>query len=339
VSLKIRNSRRTRRKRKSSWGWRPSHQQYGADQYPFSIPEDRAVPDFVLAHPNIGGAQSYHNTGGMILRGPGGEEDTAPYEKDLAGYDFLGQLGEGILPGYSYLVVYKDLYSAYGGELEWFHGARGIYTFSNELWSPFDFFKKAPPEDEGWWGGLDRVYRFDQLLLFGEGVVPWTKYDHPQYGEIEIGGLKKNWLRTAPSFMIEDMCHRNMAFTLFHAYHLPVVTVDTTRVTQLSGSLRQVDVTYLNQRVLPSRSAHEVASHITPPDVVELHGATVIAGFVVEDPYLNLAKEQEHRPERLEVDAVPGMSAVHVRWIVDGAGPYEVTLNSHKAGSFTTTIR
>jgi hypothetical protein len=48
------------------------------------------------------------------------------------------------------------------------------------------------------------AFRFDRILLFGEGIVPWKKFDHPQYGEIEIGGLKKAWVRTAPSFMIEE---------------------------------------------------------------------------------------------------------------------------------------
>ena len=130
-----------------------------------------------------------------------------------------------------------------------------------------------------------------------------------------------------------------MAFTLFHAYHLPVVTVDSVRVEALSGSLRQVDVTLRNGRVLPSCSAHEVASGITPPDYVELRGAQVVAGFLVEDPHLDLAREQEHRPHRLAIDAVPGMGAVHVRWLGDGLPPYDVVLNSRKAGIVTAPIR
>ena len=47
---------------------------------------------------------------------------------------------------------------------------------------------------------------------------------------------------------------------------LPVVTVDSVRVEPLSGNLRQVDVTFRNERVLPSRSAHEVSNKITHPD-------------------------------------------------------------------------
>lgn len=70
-----------------------------------------------------------------------------------------------------------------------------------------------------------------------------------------------------------------------------------------------------------------------------MRGADVVAGFLVENPDLDLAREQEHRPQRLVVDAVPGMGAIHVRWIVDGPPPYEVSLNSSKAGTVTAPIR
>ncbi len=54
------------------WGfnWEPNYVQSGADKYPFSFPENQAVRDFTIKHRNITGAQSFHNTGGMILRGP-----------------------------------------------------------------------------------------------------------------------------------------------------------------------------------------------------------------------------------------------------------------------------
>jgi hypothetical protein len=325
-----------------AWNWQPAYVQYGADQYPFSIPETRAVADFVLAHPNIGAAQSYHNAGGMILRGPGSESDLATYnEQDNQKYEFLGKLGEEMLPGYRYLVLYKDLYPAYGGELDWFYGARGIYTFTNELWSSFDYFRQPEDEDQSWFGRREDVYRFDRLLLFGEGIVPWKKVKHPQYGDIEIGGIKKAWTRTAPSFMIEDMCHRNMAFTLFHAYHLPALKIDALEASDLPGGLIQIDATIQNVRVLPTRSAHESKNKITPPDIVSISGKNiqVISGFNVEDPYLNLASEQEHHPDRLKIETIDGMDYIHVRWIFSGNLPVQVTVDSRKGGKVTRILR
>jgi hypothetical protein len=324
-----------------AWKWQPDYIQWGADQYPFSIPENRAVANFVLAHENIGGAQSYHNAGGMILRGPGNEDDKDTYHRqDLAMYDFLGKLGEEMLPGYHYYVVYKDLYSLYGGELDWFYGARGIFSFSNELWTSFDYFRREEDRDTGWFGAQKTQNRFDRLLLFGEGIVPWKKYKHPQYGDIEIGGVKKAWTRTAPSFLLEDLCHRNMAFTLFHAYHLPLLAVDSVKVQSLQENLRQIDVIIKNDRILSTRSHHEIGNKITPCDYVILSGKKVkiISGFIVDDADLGLLREQKYQPQRIGLDVIEGMGTVHLRWIVEGKPPYQLEIDSKKGGLISYTI-
>ena len=46
---------------------------------------------------NIAAAQCYHNSGGMILRGPGTQSDLRTYSPlDIQTYDFLGKLGEDL---------------------------------------------------------------------------------------------------------------------------------------------------------------------------------------------------------------------------------------------------
>lgn len=323
------------------WNWQPAYVEHGGDQYPFSIPENRAVADFVLAHENIGGAQSYHNSGGMIIRGPGSASDDSTYHhSDQSHLDFLAQLGEEMLPGYRYYVLYKDMYTAYGSELDWFYGARGIFAFTNELWTFFDYFRRDQAGTDDWFGRQADIYRFNRLLLFGEGIVAWKKVKHPQFGDIEIGGVKKAWTRTAPSFLIEDMCHRNMAFTLFHAYHLPQISIDSVAVKDLPGGLQQIDVMVKNNRVLPTRSAHEIQCMITPPDYLKLTGVNikVLAGFIVTEPLLDLAWEQKYKPWQLAIDAVPGMATVQARWLVVGKAPYNVEFNSNKGGLVRTVI-
>jgi hypothetical protein len=32
---------------------------------------------------------------------------------------------------------------------------------------------------------------FDKYLLFGDGYVEWKAFNHPQFGDIEIGGPKR----------------------------------------------------------------------------------------------------------------------------------------------------
>ncbi len=315
------------------WKWAPQYVQWGADEYPGSLPETRAVVDYVSKHDNIAAFQTYHNSGGMVLRGPGNKEDLQTYRwEDLRIYDFLGKLGEEILPGYKYLVVYKDLYPVFGGELDYFYGARGGITFSNELWTSFDYFRKKQEDERNWFGGQKETYRFDKLLLFGEGVVDWKPFNHPQYGKIEIGGIKKAWTRTAPSFLIEEMCHRNMAFTLYHAYHTPQVSVDSIYTKELPAGLTEVTAALKNSRVIPTHTSQDIQNKITRPDWVSVKGGKVLTGAILEDRFMGIAHEQKRNPEKLEIPTVPGMEAVYVRWIIEGNGPFTVTIDAAKGG-------
>jgi murein tripeptide amidase MpaA len=322
------------------WNWAPRYVQSGADHYPFTFPENRAVGEFVLAHQNIAAAQSFHNNGGMILRGPGSQNDLRTYsQQDLQTYDFLGKLGEEQLPGYRYIVIYKDLYTVFGGEIDWFYGARGIITFSNELWTNFDYFRPQKAAEAENPRDRSQLYRFDKILLFEEGIVPWKKFNHPQFGEIEIGGFKKAWTRTAPSFMMEDMLHRNMAFTLFDLYHTPQVQIDSAYTKSLSGGLTEVTAVVRNTRVIPTHTYQDSRNKITRPDWVTLEGGKVVSGSVLQNRFFGTAQEQKRHPERIDVENISGMGAVYVRWIVQGKGPFTITVDSEKGGRDSEKVR
>ena len=316
------------------WRWAPAYIQGGADAYPTSLPETRAVVDFVIAHPNIAAGQTYHNSGGMILRGPGIEQDSVR-SADRQVYDVIGSRGEEILPGYRYIVIWKDLYTTWGNQLDWFYGGRGILTFSNELWTSFNYFREAS-ESERW----DRdSYRFDRYLLFGEAFVPWTPIEHPQYGMIEVGGQKKQFTRAIPGFLLREEAHRNMAFTLFQAGQMPLTQVDSIEVRSLPGGLSEVRATVANRRLTPTHTAQDMEYGISPPDRITIEGGRVVAGFRVEDPLLDRAVEQEYRPQSIEIENVPGMATVVVKWVVRGSGPYTVSVESAKGGVHSLTSR
>lgn len=312
------------------WLWQPQYVQSGADAYPTSLPETRAVIDFVLGHENIAGAQTYHNSGGMILRGPGQAEDVVQ-PADIRVYDRIGEIGETILPGYRYMVLWSDLYPVWGGELDWFYGARGILTFSNELWTSFNYFRTERDEERP--DRHDRTdYRFDRLLLFGEAVVPWTPVEHPTYGPIEVGGVKKQYTRAIPGFMLPEEAHRNMAFTLFQAHQLPLAKVDSIAVRPIGQGLNEVTAIVANKRLAPTHTQQDQDHRISRPDWISLTGGQVVAGFVVTDPLQDIAVEQKRRPARIEVESIPGMGTVTVRWIARGSGPFTVTVDSPKGG-------
>ncbi len=320
------------------WRWMPRYVQFGADEYPFNLPETRAVGDFWLQHPNIAGAQSYHNAGGMILRGPGDPDDPYP-QPDVQLYEAIARRGEQILPGYRYLVVYKDMYPVYGGELNWFYSMQGALTFTNELWTPFNFYRDSV-NVRNWFGNIRKQYTFDRYVLFEDAIVPWKKIHHPQYGEIEIGGVKKHYTRMPPGFLLLEECHRNMAFTLYHAYQLPLLQFGEIHQRPLGNGLTEVLVEIRNVRLQPTHLMVDLQHKITPPDVARFHGKgiDVVAGFVVSNPYLGIATEQEHHPERLTVRNVPGKGRVWVKWLVKGRGKATVEFRSIKGGTIRQTI-
>jgi hypothetical protein len=272
--------------------------------------------EFVTKHPNIAGAQSYHNFGGMFLRGPGAEEDVIYYnQQDVAVYDVIGKLGEKLIPGYNYYTLYKDLYTVYGGEIDWLSSSRGIFTFSNELMTNYLLFNAKPNNESR--GQDNQAYEADKYLMFGDAFVEWTAFKHPQYGDIEVGGFKKNYVRNHPGFLLEYDGHRNLAFTMYHAYQMPKLAV-------------------LNSRIIPTHSSHDLKFKIERPDFITLKGAEVAAGMVMENLDFNVGREQKTSPAVIEVANVPGMGVVHVRWIVKGnPSNYTIEINSRKGGVVT----
>jgi hypothetical protein len=292
------------------------------------MPENRAVMEFVMKHPNIAGAQSYHNYGGMILRGPGAEEDADTYNpEDVVIYDAIAKKGEEMIPGYKYLVVYKDLYSVFGGELDWFYGGRGIFTYSNELMVSYLYFHQKKDR-----GDKEEELKVDRYLTFGDAFVDWKEFDHPQYGKIEIGGFKKNFGRAHPGFLLEQDAHRNMAFTIYHSYHTPKLSISDVKEEEIGGGLKQITATIYNERLMPTHSSQDLKYKIERPDYVTISGANVVSGMVVENEDFNKVVEQTENPEKIQVTNIPGMKSVKVRWLVSGSGNYQIKVDSAKGG-------
>ncbi len=309
------------------WGfnWEPNYVQNGADKYPFNQPENQAIRDFIVKHRNITGAQSFHNSGGLILRGPsiqgGGAEAYSSSDDEVI--NAIGKKGEEIIPGYKLITIWKDMYTVYGGELDWWHGAMGCFVWSNELWNSYLMFYDTTNNDQ---------YEFDKLLLFEDSFIPWQKINHPVYGEVEVGGFSKNFGRLHPGFLLESDAHRNAAFCIYNSYQSPKLEIRNLKITKLDGGLKEVTATVWNTRMLPTHSATNLKYQIDPPDYVFLDGGTVIAGVIVDNADLNITTEQKKNPQRMEIENIPGYEKVDLKWIVKGGNKFTVRVESVKGG-------
>ena len=313
------------------WGynWQPNFIQNGALKYPFSLPESRAVRDFIMSHPNIAGAQSFHNYGGQLLSPPGAEGDREKISRaDRAVFDAIGKKGEELIPDYSYYILYRDLYTVYGGEIDWTMFGRGIFTFSTELWKADLMYRGKYPGDPA-----SMAYEFDKSMLFSDSFVDWEEFDHPQYGKIEIGGFKKNsQSRLHPGFLFEGDAHRNAAFIILHAYSTPLLTISNVTEKPIDGGYREVTAAITNHRTIPTHSSYDIENKIERPDWVSITGTQVIAGMVMQNVYTNQSVEQKLNPSKLALSNIPGNSTVTVRWIVKGNQKYTITVDSAKGG-------
>jgi hypothetical protein len=313
-----------------AFDWQPNYVQYGAMEYPFSQPETQAVAQFVLSRPNIAAAHSYHNTGGLILRGPG-REGGEMSDRDERVLRLISERGEKILPYYRSIAIWDDLYTVWGGELDWFYGGRGILTFSNELWTSKNLYKTPDaPSDE-------QQAEFVEYVLMGDGLIPWREYDHPTYGKIEIGGRKKQWGRIPPSFLLEEELHRNMAFTLYHADMMPLLKIHEIAVDKLEENLFKIWVTIENQRLISTRTDQDITHHISPPDIVSIKGGNlkVLSAGRVTDKFFKRVQPVKRRPDRVELSSIDGMDSTIVQFVVEGKGNYTITVDSAKGGVLT----
>src|SRR5690606_12104628 len=236
-----------------------------------------------------------------------------------------------------YIVIHKDLYTVFGGEIDFISLTRGIFTFSNELMTTYKLFNEKAQ------GGLrqsDEYFEFDKLLLFGDAYVPWKEYDHPQFGKIEIGGAKKNYTRNHPGFLLLEDAHRNAAFTIYHAHHMPKLEFLHTEVKPLGGGLYEVNATVWNSRIIPTHSDHDVKNRVNRPNHIRLEGAQVITGMRVMDSDFNVTVEQQYKPEQIEIPTIDGMSSVKVRWIVKGnPSNAKIVVDSEKGGVVEKSLK
>ncbi len=333
--------------------WQPNYVQGGAMDYPFQLPEAKAVNEFLMAHPNIAGAQAYHNSGGMILRGPGAESLGEYSSSDLRAYDELGKNGERILPFYRYIVIWSGLYTVHGGFIDWTSDGLGIMSFSNELWNSSQYFnspeliKQSEEQDSPIAGSKGRFF-FDDKLEFGAEYSDWKEYDHPQYGKVEIGGEWKKFLgRVPPRFMNEELCHRNMAFTLYQASEMPKIELGETLVKKIGDNVYRVWIDITNEKVAPTVTAKAAQNNVVRPDLITFDGKQdIISASWISNKesfdYLNPITElidQKQLKRLLIRNGHPGKTTRTLQYLVKGTGSITITYDSVKGGKVSKEIK
>ena len=326
--------------------WQPNYIQRGAGKYPLNLPESQGVANFIKSHPNIAGAQAYHNSGGMILRPPGIQESNIP-GSDIRVYDYIGREGEKMLPFYRYYILWKDLYTVWGGFLDWTYLQEGIFTFSNEIFSSSQYYNRARERGVSDRRTSDRSQSqlerltFNDYLEYNDMHADWEPYNHPTYGEIEIGGWKRLSGRVNPLFLLEETCHRNAAFTLFHADQMPLLSIEETQVIKIDKDVYRVRVSIRNKRIIPTVAAQTAKYNLHRGDIAKIEGNNidVVSAGIVKDKWFDKIDTIDNRPERLVIkEGISGNNTKIFQWIVKGKGKIKFSYDSLKGGKLFEEI-
>ncbi len=240
--------------------WR--NDEFGSGDYPLSEPETRAVVDFLLAHKNVCGMVTHHTFSGVILRPFTDKNDNLMPPLDLGIYKVIGDRGEA-LTGYPCLSVFHDFSyvenKPVGGVFDdWAYEQYGVHCYTMELWDPT---KRAGVDvSEGYlkfWFEFSaenslKLLSWNDTELEGKGFVPWQPFEHPQLGEVEIGGW--DWMystRNPPPKLLAETSKKGCDFALAHAACLPKLSIDIA-VSSIDKDTRRVDLILRNDGFLPT---------------------------------------------------------------------------------------
>jgi len=277
--------------------------------YPMSEPETRNVWEFQRVHPNIFASFHFHNTGRLIMfqapppvagrsAGPGAtgpygtgrgqrmtveeqleilretnkyaqlfERQVAPeYQHDMDVQTEIVTMGARILKNYEPVI---------GGLSGQAHAATyymlGAYAYLIELWGSPAF---AADENNDGRVSQEEILKWIDTELMGEGWIMPHKVNHPDLGEVWIGGSqKKHTQRTPPSRYIEMEAQKNSDFILYAASQFPEVEIGDITVTREAGNLYWVDVEVKNEKTYPTSSDRANQLGIARPDEIMIRTA------------------------------------------------------------------
>jgi murein tripeptide amidase MpaA len=243
--------------------WAVQSKQKGAGEYPFSEPETRAIGNFVLKHPNICGLHTFHTGFESIIRPPCTTNDKDIPREDLERVLDIGNYGKQCT-GYvmfSYNQLYENIYVAYGDFATWAYDHLGLICYCDELWDlrargcndPMELAKLQKERNHE---KLEEFalaeLKWNDEVLGGSGFVNWRPFEHPQLGQVEIGGWKPLLRNNAPPQLMEQTCHNIMRFVVGHAKASPRIRAWTHETQALGDNVYRIAIVVQNDGYLPT---------------------------------------------------------------------------------------
>lgn len=230
----------------------------GGGDYPTSEPEIKNVVDFILAHKNIGALEALHTAGGIFFRSPYTYPESQMNQEDLLLLRTLARRGTDFT-GYPDVPSTSGVFAA--TIVDWAYENCGIPGFTPELWDmvgraggkPNNWLSNTPPTPAEAEEQEYKLLQWNDRELSGRGFFPWRRFQHPQLGEVELGGWNPKFVRqNPPHCLLEQECHKMCRFLLKHTAALPEVRLEQIKVERQAENVYRVSVLAANHGFLPT---------------------------------------------------------------------------------------
>lgn len=237
--------------------------------FPLSEPESRAVVDAFAEHPHIGCALTMHTYTGCVLTQPY-REDTPLSKGDIR---LMEQLAEDVVEGTDYDVyrvypefMYEKDQSIPGVWADTISTVFGVPGYTIELWNPFGYAGVELEEPTEFFRKPDMEKARKLLRKFAEdeaNVEPWRTHQHPQLGEVQIGGIEYlRTIRNPPAELLSEECMKAFKMAERARRALPRVEASV-QISPLGDGAHRVRLLLENLGFLPSsglQRGHQVGA-------------------------------------------------------------------------------
>ncbi len=177
---------------------------------------------------------------------------------------------------------------------DWMYDHLGCYAWTCELWNPLaqagidmkktgggyqfiEWYRDHPVEDDL------KLLKWNDEQLGGKGFVNWYPFNHPQLGEVELGGWHDEYCwRNPPPHLLEKEIAPHADFILWHAAISPRLIFKEVKVRPAGEGAYHITAVLQNTGWLPTNvSLRAVEKKLVRPIEVELalpEGAKLISG-------------------------------------------------------------
>lgn len=337
-----------------SWpiGWRPEALQKGAGHYPLECVENRTLAQFMVEYTNICSFLIYHCSAGVFFYPPSYKHPREAPRDDMQRYQAVLKMGTEET-GYPVQNVHETFCERQGmfsaGSLDDFiHFGMGIFSAACECWDletqagiPGKWDRlpaKETPQDK--FNYELKTLRWVDEHIGKDAFKPWTKFEHPQLGEVEIGGFDYKFvIVNCPPHMLEGELDKTCRFMLRQVKTLPALEFMGAEAEKLSDGLYRIRATVVNPKYLPTNVTTEAVNlKIAKPVRVSIEGEglELVSGPPVQSvghlPGMSGVRAEQHFTNFVMIPGpAPQRTAV---WVVRAAPGTVVTLRaeSEKAG-------